>query len=165
MKKLVLAIALIAVTILPATAQSKGLSYPEFKQRFQVGALQHRVPFTLADSLIQEGKTAASMQVFFTSDTDMMIYMEPKTHEIREITVTVSGKKSNGVFNDLGYALAVLWALENYETTSNSEKLMKALFDLPVGSKMARDSGFRYSHPQGSDQTISFTAINTKLVK
>lgn len=141
--------------------QIKGFSYNDFKREFQIGALQYGVPFTLADSLIQEGEKASSMQVLFTDNSDMTLYMTPSDHIIKEISVYVSGNVTNGVFDDAAYALAVIWALEGFKNTQDCGKFASSFLD--VTTPVTSESGFRYSHPELTGKSISFTAVNTKL--
>lgn len=141
------------------------VDYTTFKQRFGIGALQHRSPFTLADSLIKDGNNADTMQVFFSENADLQLIMEPDTREIRSATMYVTGPKANGDFVDISYALSVIWGFENVQSTDAAQTILDYIRSLEPGEPWVSDSGFRYSRPEGTDGGMMFFVTDPRLEK
>lgn len=122
--------------------------YSQFKTDYKKAAKICNIPYTLEKDE-RDG-------IVFLTDTTILYVSKNKKNKIDGLNVSVSGKKTNGLYDDRNYALAVVCAVEGFSTSNEASKFIDSVLDLPLDKYIEGKSGFKYSHGLQSENVIGF---------
>lgn len=148
---------LVIVLSVPSQKQRKceNYLYSQFKTDYKKAAKICNIPYTLEDDV---RKGAYDDIIFLTNTTVLYVnnIRKNKNELIDGFNVYVSGKKTNGLYDDRSYALALVCAVEGFSDMQKSSEFINAVLALPIGKYIEGESGFKYSHGLQDEDSIGF---------
>ncbi|WP_147613929.1 hypothetical protein [Treponema pectinovorum] len=149
---------IVAITLsIPSQKKSKSdnYRYSQFKSDYKRATKICNIPYTLEND-VRKGEYN---DIIFLTDTTVLYVnniRKNKNELIDSFNVSVSGKKTNGFYDDSNYALAVVCAVEGFSSIQEASEFINAALNLPIGKYIEGKSGFKYSHGLQDDNGIGF---------
>ena len=129
--------------------------YSQFKSDYKKATKICNIPYTLEDD-VRKGEYN---DIIFLTDTTVLYVnniRKNKNELIDGFNVSVSGKKTNGFYDDRNYALAVVCAVEGFSNMQEASEFINSALNLTIDKCIEGKSGFKYSHGLQDDKGISF---------
>lgn len=154
---------IVAITLsVPSQKKSKSdnYRYSQFKTDYKKATKICNIPYTLEDD-VRKGEYN---DIIFLTDTTVLYVnniRKNKNELIDGFNVSVSGKKTNGFYDDRNYALAVVCAVEGFSNMQEASEFINSALTLPIGKCIEGKSGFKYSHGLQDENGIGFNISKT----
>ncbi len=134
--------------------------YSQFKTDYKKAAKICNIPYTLEDDV---RKGAYDDIIFLTNTTVLYVnnIRKNKNELIDGFNIYVSGKKTNGLYDDRNYALAVVCAVEEFSNMQEASEFINSALNLTIDKCIEGKSGFKYSHGLQDEDSIGFNISKT----
>ena len=131
--------------------------YSQFKIDYKQAAKICKIPYTLE----KDTRKGAVENLFFLTNTTTLYINENKNKEIESFNISISGNKTEGVFDDSIYAIAIICAIEGFKEPNEAIGFINNVLNLPLDKYIAGKSGYKYSHGIQSENVIGFNISKT----
>lgn len=146
-----------AITLYANEPKSEHYTFSMFKSDYKKAAKVCKIPYTLEDDVRQGAKDT----IYFPSDCTTLYITQNKDKEISSFFFILNRNKTSGYFDDTSYALAVVCAIEGFDSPDKALEFLNSVLDLPIGKYIKEKSGYKYFHGLQDENVIGFNISKT----
>lgn len=154
---LFLAGGIFAITVYANEPKSEHYTFSMFKSDYKKAAKVCKIPYTLEDDVRQGAKDT----IYFPSDYTVLYITPNNNKEISSFSFTLFRNKTTRTFDDSNYALAVVCAVEGFDSPDKALEFLNSALDLPIGEYIKGKSGYKYFHGLQDEDSIGFNISKT----